>query len=1036
MAADFSLLSKQYQGISAVSQHAFADECEYMENLLSNVSLFVKKENKILRRAKKLVKHIPKRQHIADIESFLQEYSLNTEEGVAIMCIAEALLRIPDTKTADRLIKDKMASPDWKRHLGKSSSIFVNASSWALMLTGKVSKTNLLSSDDNSAIFGQLFSKMSEPVIRNSLKKAMGIIGRQFVMGETIEEAISNSKALKERGYMFSYDMLGEGARSSEQADKYFASYISSLNSIISNERNTDNIFSRSGISVKLSSLHPRYELTQYERVFTELLPRLKEIILKASAGNIMVSIDAEESSRLDISMMIFEELLKDPALKNFNGIGFVLQAYQKRAFYVVDWLLSLAKKYDKKIPVRLVKGAYWDSEIKQAQVKGLSGYPVFTCKEHTDISYLACAGKLLENSKWFYPQFATHNARTIASIVEIAGKNKFEFQRLRGMGSGLHDQLAKKLPCRVYAPVGKQEELLPYLIRRLLENGANTSFVNLLADKNMPLEELLKDPIKTAKKNHCAPNPALPLPSALFPDRKNSMGFDSGNISAMSFLFGQINKFQDKIWNASAIINGKISKGKKPVYEPSDNKKQLGEIAEASASDIEKALKSAQEFFNKWQKTDVSRRAELLEKSADIIEKNRAELITLLMREGGKNLTDSIAEVREAADFCRYYAAKARSIFGKPKKLKGPVGEDNIYSMHGRGVFLCISPWNFPLAIFIGQIAAALAAGNTVIAKPAEQTPLIAALSVKLLQLAGIPPEALHLLPGQGKKIGAKLVGDKRISGVAFTGSTETANIINCSLAARGGPIIPLIAETGGQNCMVVDSSILLEQTSDDIITSAFGSAGQRCSALRVLYVQQEIADDLLNLLSNSLNEIKLGNSSDFSTDIGPVIDANAKKLLETHIRKMKKEAKLISNLPLPDSSGSFLAPHIFLLKSIKQLEGEVFGPVLHIIKYKYDELDKVLREINSTGYGLTLGIQSRIGEVSDYIDSHVRAGNCYINRSMTGAVVGVQPFGGEGLSGTGPKAGGPYYLLRFASEHVISINTAAIGGSIEILS
>lgn len=1024
-----------------ISKKAFADETAHVKFLLSHLKEFQKKEKAITKLARELVEKMPEQPRLADVQDFLQEYKLSTHEGVAIMCVAEALLRIPDSKTADRLIRDKLGGVDWKKHLKKDSSLFVNASTWGLMLTGKVADMGRLAREDDGVVVSSLVSKLGEPFIRTALKKAMAVIGNQFVMGGDIKEAIKRARSFEKKGYTISYDMLGEGARSKQQSEKYYKAYINSIKAVGKESNKKKPLYKRSGISVKLSSLHPRYELLKTEDLKKELLPKIKEIMLNAKKAGIAVAIDAEESSRLDVSLIIFEELLKDKELADFNGAGFVLQAYQKRAFFVLDYLIKLATKYKKRIPIRLVKGAYWDSEIKLAQVKGLCGYPVFTRKEHTDISYLACAGKILKHDEIFYPQFATHNALTIASIIEVAGKTEFEFQRLRGMGGALYSNVAGKIPCRVYAPVGKQEELLPYLIRRLLENGANTSFVNLLADKSTPIEELLSDPVKTAMQNNYLPERKISLPQNLYgSDRKNSTGFDLGNLYQVKQLSDSIKKFGKVNWKASPIINGTQKTGgeKKIIYNPSDNTKLVGTVINAREKHLETALNSSTSSFVKWDNTPVEKRAEALEKTANLLEKNIDELITLCMREAGKTVSDAMAEVREAADFCRYYAARAKELF-TTKSLISPVGEDNFYSLHGRGVFLCISPWNFPLAIFIGQVAAALAAGNAVIAKPAEQTPLVAAMAVKLMHKAGIPAEVLHLVTGKGKDIGAKLVGDSRISAVVFTGSTEVAKTINKILAQREGAIVPLIAETGGQNCMVVDSSILPEQTVDDIINSAFGSAGQRCSALRVLYAQEEIADELIELLKGAMQELQIGDPCDMATDIGPVIDNGAKENLLLHINNMKKKAKLICSLEIDkktEKMGSFVAPHVFEIKSISEIERENFGPILHVIRYKSKDIKKVVDEINSTGYGLTLGVQSRVDRTADVITAGVRAGNCYINRSMTGAVVGVQPFGGENLSGTGPKAGGPYYLLRFASEKTISVNTAAVGGSIEILS
>jgi RHH-type proline utilization regulon transcriptional repressor/proline dehydrogenase/delta 1-pyrroline-5-carboxylate dehydrogenase len=997
--------------IETISARAFMDETEAMRALLSHVEKLATLETEIMPRAKSWTKAIREDGIGHGVEAFLHAYGLNTTEGVALMCLAEALLRIPDVTTADALIRDTFEGRQWENYTGSQDSWLVNLSSWGLLLTGKVIDFGQDAQSGVLRAVRSLVGKMGEPIIREALKKAMTLIGGQFVLGETMEDALKNSESYTKRGYRFSYDILGEGARSDAQAKFYVDSYRAGIALIGKTVPKGTPLFAAPGISVKLSALHARYSLTQKDRVIRELLPRLKEILLQAKQVGVAVAIDAEEASRLDIELVLFEQLLADPALAGWNGIGFVVQAYQKRAFYVIDWLAELAKKYKRTIPVRLVKGAYWDSEIKWSQLLGLPSYPVFTCKEHTDVSYLACADKLLMHRSAFYPQFATHNARTISSIMAVAKsygwqKDSYEFQRLHGMGEALHDMVIKDAPSRIYAPVGAHKDLLAYLIRRLLENGANSSFVHLLMDKEKTPEEILADPVAVVKSHAAFYNTGIPLPSDMYGmARKNSSGTDFGNMAQLQAL-------------------------QKAVNQPG----KAGTVEDTPKNEVTKIIATVKAAYPAWASTPIEKRAATLERAADILEEHRSELIALLAREAGKTLADGVSEVREAADFCRYYAAQARKLF-ELQSLTSPAGESNVLSLHPRGVFACISPWNFPLAIFTGQIAAALVTGNTVIAKPAEQTPRVAARAVELLHKAGIPQNALQLICGPGETVGAALTADKRIDGIVFTGGTETAQHIAKTLATRGAPLIPFIAETGGQNCMVVDSSALPEQAVDDIMLSAFGSAGQRCSALRVLFLQEDIADDLLKLLAGAMQELRLGDPMDPATDIGPVIDTGAKNALLAHIEAMKKSAKLIAAAPMPAMGGHFVAPHAFEIKNISQLERENFGPILHVIRFKADTLSQVADAINSTGYGLTFGIHSRVDENIRLLASRVHAGNIYVNRSMIGATVGVQPFGGEGLSGTGPKAGGPLYLMRFVIERTLTINTAAIGGNVALL-
>ncbi len=996
--------------ISDISSRAFMDEEQTVKILLENVEPLAAIESDIMKRAVDWTQQIRETGLGHGVEAFLHSYSLNTSEGVALMCLAEALLRIPDKNTADMLINDCFKGHEWTKHT-ISDDWMISLSGWGLFLTGKIIDFGQNPQASITNTLKKLVNRVGEPLIRESLKKAMQLIGGQFVLGENIEQALKHSSYYK--AYRFSYDILGEGARSDEQAKNYTNSYLEGISLIAKTISKDTPLFSVPSISVKLSALHARYQLTKREQVMNELLPRLIEIILHAKQAGMMVSIDAEESSRLDIELEIFEKLLENPEFAGWNGIGFVLQAYQKRAFYIIDWLAQKAKKHNIIIPVRLVKGAYWDSEIKWAQLLGLPSYPVFTRKEHTDISYMACAAKILAQCEIFYPQFATHNARTISTIISLSEKygwekGSFEFQRLHGMGEALHNIIVKHMPSRIYAPIGAHKDLLAYLIRRLLENGANSSFVHLLLDRGKSVQEILADPVATAKANMSFYNPSIPLPQNLYgTQRKNSAGIDFGNKAQLK-----------------ALLDGTAPFIKLP----------LPDIKDTSMEELHSAITTAKKAFPKWEATTVEERAKILERCGDLIEESAHELIALCVREAGKTLPDSISEIREAADFCRFYAAEARMIMN-PNLISGPTGENNVLSMHPRGIFACISPWNFPLAIFIGQVVASLVTGNCVIAKPAEQTPVIAKRAVDILYEAGIPRDVLHLIAGKGETIGAELVTNKSINGVVFTGSLETSGHIQKSLATRGD-LIPLIAETGGQNCMVVDSSALIEQAVDDIIISAFNSAGQRCSALRVLYVQQDIADKLLTLLTGAMQELKIGDPYKLDTDIGAVIDAQAQAKLLAHIAYMKKTAKFIASSPLPENlAGYFVAPHIFEISDISEPQREIFGPILHIIRFPSDALEQVADNINSTGYGLTFGIHSRINKNINLLAAKVRAGNIYVNRNMIGATVGVQPFGGEGLSGTGFKAGGPHYLLRFLSERTTSINIAAIGGNIAML-
>jgi RHH-type proline utilization regulon transcriptional repressor/proline dehydrogenase/delta 1-pyrroline-5-carboxylate dehydrogenase len=959
------------------------------------------------------------------------------------MCLAEALLRIPDAETADALIKDKLGSGEWEKHLGTSESLFVNASTWALMLTGRIMRFGTDETRDLAGVLRRLVAKSGEPVIRQAVIQAMRILGRQFVMGRTIEEALERARALEKRGYRYSYDMLGEAARTMRDADRYDRAYHGAIAAIGAAAGKRGPIESP-GISVKLSALHPRYEFAQRERVMAELVPRLKALALAAKQVDIGFTVDAEEAERLDLSLDVIEALSGDPDLAGWNGFGLAIQAYQKRCIHLIDWLADMARRHRRRLMVRLVKGAYWDSEIKWSQERGLRGYPVFTRKLSTDVSYLACARKLLADPSAFYPQFATHNAHSLAAVLEMAGNRRdFEFQRLHGMGEALYDQIVGPdklgLAARIYAPVGGHEDLLAYLVRRLLENGANTSFVNRIVDEKAPIEELIADPVARVRRLPVKPHPRIPLPADLYGGgRRNSRGIDLTDLDELVPLSDAMAAAIDG-WAAAPTIGGVARGGTaRPVINPADQRQAVGEVIEVGRQEVGDALTRAVREALAWAATPAGERAACLERAADLMEQNRPLLMAMCVREAGKTIPDALAEVREAVDFCRYYAQRAREDFAAPLALPGPTGERNQIALHGRGVFACISPWNFPLAIFTGQVTAALAAGNAVIAKPAEQTPLIAAAAVRLLHQAGVPADALHLLPGDGPGVGAPLVADPRVAGVAFTGSTETARAINQVLAARPGPIVPLVAETGGQNVMIVDSSALPEQVVRDVLISSFQSAGQRCSALRVLFVQEDIAERLEEMLVGAMAELRVGDPALLSTDVGPVIDAAAKETLEAHARRMAQEGQLLHCVPLgPDTEhGSFVAPRAFRIDRLDRLEREVFGPILHVIRFAGDRLDQVLDAVNATGYGLTLGIHSRIDSTVQHIHARLRVGNAYVNRNMIGAVVGVQPFGGEGLSGTGPKAGGPRYLHRFATERTLTIDTTAAGGNASLLS
>ncbi len=988
----------------------------------------------------------------AGVDAFMQEYGLSSEEGVILMCLAEALLRIPDSETADQLIAEKLAGGHWEKHRGNSDSLFVNASTWALMLTGGIVKLREARGSNPFDALKRLVARSGEPVIRQAVRQAVKVLGDQFVLGRTIREAISNAEDYQEKGYLLSYDMLGEAARTDKDAETYFDRYLAAIDAVGQSAGpfgilHADALHARPGISVKLSALHPRFEPGKEERLAGELAPRLFTLARTARARGLTLTIDAEEQDRLDLTLDMFARMMTSPALEHWNGLGIAIQAYGKRAVPTLRWLRRLAEHTNKRIPVRLVKGAYWDSEIKWAQERALSDYPVFTRKLHTDVSYLACMRLLLSDRKAFFPQFATHNACAIAAAHVAGGQSKFEFQRLHGMGEALYDQIVgdtgvMKRTCRIYAPVGSHEDLLPYLVRRLLENGANTSFVNRLADEEAPIDDLIRDPIAVAERERSAPAASVqfPRPREIFlPQRMAANGLALTQPAVRTALFAEMGDALDDAYETGPIIGGKPAlggEGESIVSCPHDRRERVGTVHVTTPAQADAAIGRAAAAARAWDKLGGDKRADILVAAADLFERDKPRLMAIIMREAGKTLEDAQGDVREAVDYLRFYALESRRLFAGTMLLPGPTGERNTLTLHGRGVFACISPWNFPLAIFTGQVAAALAAGNAVVAKPAEQTPVTAFMATKLLHEAGVPGDVLHLLPGSGR-LGAALVKDTRINGIAFTGSNETAWSIQRTLADRRGAMIPLIAETGGINAMIADSSALPEQVVRDAIRSAFNSAGQRCSAARVLFLQQDTADTTIDMLVGAIEALEVGDPFDYSTDIGPVIDEEAQDDLEGHKIKMQRDGRQLVDLLLPEGcrAGSYVTPAAFEIDSLSVLDREVFGPILHVVRYPRGSIDKVVAAINASGYGLTLGLHSRIEGVADYVAEHARVGNICINRNQIGAVVGVQPFGGEGLSGTGPKAGGPNSLFAYASERVRSTDITVTGGNLELL-
>ena len=981
------------------------DDAAMAAKLLAAARLSETREARIDLTARRLIEAIRANDDpLGGVEDMLREFALSTREGLALMVLAEALLRVPDARTADRFIEDRLAQGDFVHHETKSSAFLVNASAWALGVSARVIQPG----ETPQGTIGRLTKRLGAPAVRAATRQAMRLMGSHFVLGETIEAALERARPRSEHPERYSFDMLGEGARTADDARRYFDAYASAIEAI-GHAAGANPLPDRPGISVKLSALHPRFEAVSRPRAMNELVPRLVDLARRAQAFDLNFTVDAEEADRLELSLDVIAAAFATPSFSGWNGFGLAIQAYQKRAADVIDYVNEIAHRRDRRMMLRLVKGAYWDTEIKRAQERGLDGYPVFTRKAMTDLNYIACAKKLLAMRPRIFPQFATHNALTVATILELAGDSgDYEFQRLHGMGEALYAQLGADRPevaWRTYAPVGSHRDLLAYLVRRLLENGANSSFVAQASDESVSVETLLQRPADIIGTAHHACHSDIPLPADLYqPFRKNSCGIEFGERAALDRLVADV-----------------------AAERPSSKT-----VAMATAALAEAAVAAARAGFPGWSRTAAAQRAEILERAADLLEQRKANFIALLQSEGGKTLDDSVSEVREAIDFCRYYAAQGRRLFGDGEEMPGPTGESNLLRLRGRGVFVAISPWNFPLAIFLGQVTAALMAGNAVVAKPAEQTPLVAALAVELLHDAGVPASALHLVQGDGG-IGAALVAYPAIAGVVFTGSTEVARSINRTLAARDGPIVPLVAETGGINAMIADATALPEQVADDVVTSAFRSAGQRCSALRLLFVQDDVADRMIEMIAGAARELKLGDPADPATHVGPVIDAEARQKLDAHIARMKKEARV--HLAGTAPAGNFVAPHIFELSNAGELVEEVFGPILHVVRYRAEALDSVLAAIEYTGYGLTLGIHSRIDDTVDDIVARLQVGNIYVNRNMIGAVVGVQPFGGFGLSGTGPKAGGPHYLARFATEQTVTVNTAAAGGNAALL-
>lgn len=1022
----------------AIRLAKFMDEQSAVQGLLQQEPYDRDSANRITNQAEKLVSVAREDSRSRSLlDTFVAEYGLSNAEGIALMCLAESLLRVPDQTTANQLIADKVGFADWTAHVGKADSHLVNASTWGLMLTGKLVTVDRGFTTNPKQWLIQLGNRLTEPVIQSAMRGAMQILGQEFVLGKTIERALHRA----DQSVPYSYDMLGEAARTAAIAAQYQAAYAQAIEAVAASNQTPG--CAKSSVSIKLSALHPRYEYANHDRVMLELVPAVRELCMLAAKQKTELTMDAEESDRLDLSLDVFEALAQDDALSDWSGLGIAVQAYGKRSLSVLGWLAALSQTLDHRIPVRLVKGAYWDAEIKHAQVMGYPGFPVFTRKASTDLSYLVCARFLLAHPKEFRTQFATHNAHTIAAIMEMAPRDSdFEFQRLHGMGDTVYaaaQSVYSSLPqIRTYAPVGEYDDLLAYLVRRLLENGANSSFVNRFLDNSLPPAEIVLDPVQTVRGFSQMAHPGVLMPAQIFgTERANSNGMDLTNPTTAVQIQEQCGRLSNSRFRAASLVCGKSGGGSgNKILNPANIKEIVGECVTQSNHDIDTAFSLAAREQLAWAEQGGDGRAFVLSGVADRLESERQKFIALLCREAGKTIPDALAEVREAVDFCRYYAVQAKRLFADSDPLPGPTGELNEYSLQGRGVFVCISPWNFPLAIFVGQIAGALAAGNTVIAKPAPETPLVAYETVCLLHSTGVPVNACQLIIGDGA-VGAALVAHPLVSGVAFTGSTDTARKINLTLAQRTGPIVPLIAETGGQNAMIVDSTALLEQVADDVIQSAFSSAGQRCSALRVLCLQEDVADLAIKMIRGAMDELIVGHPARLATDVGPIISNAAAQALEDHIAAMSEQGHLMHRVKLSAEAeaGHFVAPTMIEIESLDQLSKEHFGPILHVVRYKQNNLDEMLQSINNMGYGLTLGVHSRIESRTRQIAKTAQVGNVYINRNITGAVVGSQPFGGQGLSGTGPKVGGPHYLLRFATEKVVSTNTVAVGGNAELL-
>ena len=1030
----------------AVREHGSSSEEAAVARLLGALELTGGARHRAVAVARSLVEGArARRDERPFLDAFLQEFGLSNQEGIALMCIAEALLRIPDDATADRLIAEQLAGGDWSAHAGRSESLFVNASTWGLMLTGRMLELDPTIRQDATGWVRRLTRKAGEPAVRLAVRRAMRIIGGEFVVGRSIEEALARSAAEPSLA-LCSFDMLGEGARTARDAARYLASYEHAIGAIGAAGGGRRAAHQISGISIKLSALEPRYALTQRALVMRRLVPRTLDLARRAAAVGIQLTVDAEEADRLDLSLDVVEALAADAATRAWPGLGMAVQAYGKRALDVIDWAAALARRHGRRMTVRLVKGAYCDSEIKRGQERGLDGYPVYTRKVTTDVSYLACAGRLFTHADALYPQFATHNAHSIAAVLEMARPGAdYEFQRLHGMGGLLYAEAQRRVAdfprVRVYAPVGEHKDLLAYLVRRLLENGANTSFINRFMDEQVAVADIVRDPVAELERAEGVANPRIALPADLFADRRNSRGVDAGDPRALAALAAALAAPTSGAapLRADPIIDGVEQRGDpgRAVTNPADRREVLGHSRDATPAEIARAFESGARAQGGWNRAGGAARAACLERAAGLLEARAADFYRLLVHEAGKTLPDAIAELREAVDYCRYYAWQARENFTAPARLPGPTGESNELLLEGRGVFACISPWNFPLAIFAGQVTAALAAGNAVVAKPAEPTPLVAARCVALLHEAGVPPAVLQFVPAQGRPFGEVAFAQAALAGVALTGSTATAQTVNRALAARSGALLPLIAETGGLNAMIVDSTALPEQVTDDVVNSAFASAGQRCSALRLLFLQEDIAEPVLEMIAGAMDELVIGDPAQWQTDVGPVITAAAAGSLAAHVARMRSEARVLKACALDErhAHGSFCAPHLIELTRAAQLTREEFGPLLHVVRYRARDIEAVLAAIRDSGYGLTLGVQTRLESFWRQVFANTGVGNTYVNRNMIGAVVGVQPFGGSGLSGTGPKAGGPHYLPRFADERTLTVNTTATGGNTSLL-